>query len=239
MTWWTAGGATGCVAAYQPIGAASLAASYVNLANPGTYDLAVGGGASAPAFDAATGWGFDGTNRWLATGISPAQPLTILVRARTTDLSTYRSWISATGGVGGWHFYHTIGGSVGKADLTRGSATAIGTSSGTYPSDGTSFVAGVTMDASDNWAFYKDGASNGSGTTGVPDFASWPATIGDGVSGLHHYGTIAAVYISNTTVLDAATIAAVSAAMAALPTSPALGLPVIAHHYRAVFGGGR
>ena len=48
-TWWDLGGTiTSCVAAYQPKGAADLAASYVNLANPGTYDLAPDG---SPSFN--------------------------------------------------------------------------------------------------------------------------------------------------------------------------------------------
>ncbi len=42
-TWWDNNGAiSGCVAAYQPKGAADLAASYVNLANSGTYNAAPG-----------------------------------------------------------------------------------------------------------------------------------------------------------------------------------------------------
>jgi hypothetical protein len=65
--WWYVAGQT-CVAAYQPIGAASLAASYVNLAQPGTYDAAPG---VAPTFDSATGWTFDRATdkNWLETGI--------------------------------------------------------------------------------------------------------------------------------------------------------------------------
>lgn len=41
VPWYLAGGvsAANCIAAYQPIGAADYAASKVNLANPGTYDL--------------------------------------------------------------------------------------------------------------------------------------------------------------------------------------------------------
>ena len=41
VPWYLAGGvsAANCIAAYQPIGAANLAASYTNLANPGTYDV--------------------------------------------------------------------------------------------------------------------------------------------------------------------------------------------------------
>lgn len=64
--WWEVAGRT-CVAAYQPKGAASYAASLVNLANPGTYDATEG---VAPTWDAATGWTFNGT-QYLKTGIIP------------------------------------------------------------------------------------------------------------------------------------------------------------------------
>lgn len=67
--WWLSGGipSSYVVAAYQAKGAASLAASYVNLANPGTYDLTPG---SAPGWSAAAGWICDGS-QWLKTGITP------------------------------------------------------------------------------------------------------------------------------------------------------------------------
>jgi hypothetical protein len=75
--WWEVSGQT-VVAAYQPIGAASLAASYVNLANPGTYDAAPG---TAPTFDAATGWTFAAaSSQYLTTGITPASGWSILIR---------------------------------------------------------------------------------------------------------------------------------------------------------------
>jgi hypothetical protein len=69
--WYLAGevSAANCIAAYQPKGAASLAASYVNLANPGTYNAAPG---VAPAFDTAAGWTFDGATKYLTTGVTPA-----------------------------------------------------------------------------------------------------------------------------------------------------------------------
>lgn len=63
--WWLAGGAPAPVAVYQPMGAASQDASYVNLANPGTYDAAPG---TAPSWDAAAGWTFNGTTQYLETG---------------------------------------------------------------------------------------------------------------------------------------------------------------------------
>ena len=63
--WWEVAGKT-CLAAYQPKGAASLAASYINLANPGTYDASLG---VAPAHNPATGWTFDGATEYLNTGL--------------------------------------------------------------------------------------------------------------------------------------------------------------------------
>lgn len=78
--WWKVAGKT-CLAAYQPKGAASLAASYVNLANPGTYDAAPG---VAPTWAAATGWAFNGGTQYLDTGIVPASGWSMLVRYSTT-----------------------------------------------------------------------------------------------------------------------------------------------------------
>jgi len=68
--WWLTGGipAVNCIGAYQAKGVASLAASYSNLANPGTYDAALG---VAPAWDDVNGWKFDGIDDYLNTGITP------------------------------------------------------------------------------------------------------------------------------------------------------------------------
>ena len=65
--WWPVAGKT-CVAAYQPKGAASLSASYTNLANPGTNDAAPG---VAPSWASGTGWTFNGIDQYLLTGLSP------------------------------------------------------------------------------------------------------------------------------------------------------------------------
>lgn len=71
-SWYTGAGAVpaaNCIGAYRARGAASQAASYVNLANPGVYDLTVP--SSAPTWNTATGWSGDGT-QWFSTGINPA-----------------------------------------------------------------------------------------------------------------------------------------------------------------------
>lgn len=73
LPWYLAGGipAANCIAAYQAKGAVSLATSYVNLANPGTYDLTLG---TAPVWDATNGWQFNGSTgkRYLITGLTHA-----------------------------------------------------------------------------------------------------------------------------------------------------------------------
>jgi hypothetical protein len=82
--WYLAGGASMPVAAYQPIGAASLAASYVNLANPGTNDAAPG---VAPTWNATNGWIHAGSE-WLTTGVVPAQGYSMIVRFSSFSLSS-------------------------------------------------------------------------------------------------------------------------------------------------------
>lgn len=73
MAWYTSPGGTTCVAAYNAVGASSLANSYINLANPGTYDAAPG---VAPTWAYGTGWTFNGTTQYLTTGVVPASDQT-------------------------------------------------------------------------------------------------------------------------------------------------------------------
>lgn len=77
--WWLSGGisAANCVAAYQPKGAASYAASKTNLANPGTYDAT--DGTAYPTWDATNGWKSNGT-QYLRTGIFPTNDYSAIVR---------------------------------------------------------------------------------------------------------------------------------------------------------------
>lgn len=77
VAWYLNGGAPTPVAVYQPLGAASLAASYVNLVNPGTFNAAPG---VAPTFASATGWTFNGTTQYLVTGVVPGDAWSMLVQ---------------------------------------------------------------------------------------------------------------------------------------------------------------
>lgn len=78
--WWNLFGViplANCVAAYSPKGAADLAASYVNLVTPGTYNAAPG---SAPGWDVTNGWIFDATSKYLVTGVVPASGYSMIIR---------------------------------------------------------------------------------------------------------------------------------------------------------------
>ena len=85
--WYRAGGASAPVFAYTFKGAASQAASLVNLANPGTYDLAAG---SASTWAAATGLTFDGVGQYYTTGATPAANWTLAIRfSNATNADRY------------------------------------------------------------------------------------------------------------------------------------------------------
>lgn len=94
LPWWNIDGMTpgsvggSCVAAYQPKAGglyfpANIAESYINRANPGTYDAAPG---VAPAWGALLGWVFNGTTEYLKTGIIPVyQTWSALIQFNSVD----------------------------------------------------------------------------------------------------------------------------------------------------------
>lgn len=200
--WYRAGGAPLPVAAYQPKGAASLAASYVNLANPGTYDAAPG---TAPTFDAVTGWTGNGSSMYLTTGIIPASGWSVICRfasagsnqttvgSRGTPTASTR--VDLRPNSGGTKVSYGNGGLIEVAPQM---------------SSGVIAVAGVNA--------YRDG---------VLDSSSIPAWSGTGSAlfllalnfagspGGYFGGSIQAVAIYNTT-LSGPQMAAVSAAMSLL-----------------------
>ncbi len=196
--WWTVAGQT-CVAAYKPIGAADLATSYVNLANPGTYNAAPG---TAPGL-AAGGWVFDGT-QWLDTRYTPVkQTVSVLVRFTRTA----GNYLIGCGGVGfefyiqpntGGYAYYASGGALGPL--------------GAHASG----VLGIAGNKA-----YIDGVAE-AGTIGAGAVEiDRTVHVGDQnttASASPYYalvGTIAAVAIYGTT-LSAADVAALTARMAAL-----------------------
>ena len=96
--WWDLNGTiASCVAAYQPKGAASYAASKTNLANPGTYDAT--DGAAYPTFNTSTGWSFNGSSQYLKTNYVPSAGANLSVFARANQLANGANTINTIVGM--------------------------------------------------------------------------------------------------------------------------------------------
>lgn len=197
--WWYVAGKT-CVAAYQPKGAASLAASYSNLAQPGTYDAAPG---VAPTWASATGWTFNGTNQYLATGITAiSNTWTMLVQFSGGSSSGDRCLVGGYNGSGTADFsLWQI--TAGKSYYNNNQLLA----SANYITTGNLALAGK--------AAYKDGVADGTITGGAVSSAVINIGRAAGINLYYYAGSIQAIAIYSAT-LTAGEVAAVSAAMAAL-----------------------
>jgi hypothetical protein len=190
--WWepTTGSFT-CVGAYQAKGAASLAASYVNLANPGTNDLTAG---TAPTFDTSTGWTFNAAE-WLVTGhYANKASTTVIIR-----------FSNAASGV-----YTMCGTDIHRLMPNRSNLVYYGaTTKSPGMTSGVLAIAGETG--------YRNGTSDGAvsigNIQGVPYFIG--AQNQAGTAAAKWIGKIQAMSIY-TTILDATQIAEITANMNAL-----------------------
>ena len=195
-SWWLAGGisADNCIAAYQAKGAASYAASLVNLANEGTYDLTT---TVDPAWSADTGWTFGtGTYRYLYAGFSmTTQDLTIASRSNLIDYGDSglgRIWSSNNNALR--QYTSTFVNSSSVSETATGSHIFI--------------LAGLEL--------YTDGSktdslSSGSVVTGSSMIIGNSSTAGTRTIN----GTIQAIAFYNTTITGAQ-VSALNTAMAAL-----------------------
>lgn len=208
--WWepTTGSYT-VVAAYQAKGAASLAASYVNLANPGTYNAAPG---VAPTFDTATGWTFNGSSNYLATGVVPGDGWSIFVRfsdREDTGLVHVPVGTTGTGGSNPWFafaFYQDVWYYAYGSDSSTGYTQAA--TSGTMAMSGAArYWNGTALTA-------RSPAPTWSGTAQAILIGNYYDTAPNLVNRWWN-GNIEAVAIYSTT-LDSTQVAEISANMAAL-----------------------
>ena len=189
------------MAAYQAKGAASLAASYVNLANPGTNDAAPG---TAPAFDTSYGWDFNGSTMYLTTGIVPTVSHTVIVRF--SDGNTASNDLFGVQESAGTFFVRPSNGFAQRAYNNAGNRSVSG-----------AVTSGVIGFAGKN--AYLNGSSDG--TIGAGTF-TWTAAMylgarhisGTGPGGYTN-ARIQAVAIYSTT-LDATQVAEITTNMAAL-----------------------
>lgn len=208
VPWWLSGGvaAGNAVAVYQPIRSASLAASYVNLANPGTHDAAPG---VAPTFNAATGW-TGNNNAYLTTGVTPASGWSAVCRFSGLSTSDNNQVLmgSYTGDQNYFFLQPRFELTVSRYYANGGISSAV---SGRLTA-GVMAVAGTVGYLNGAVDVTGIGAWSGTGkpifllnvnANGTPDLASFIT------------GSIQAVAIYDTT-LTAPQVAAISAAMAAL-----------------------
>lgn len=210
--WWEVVGKT-CAAAHQAKGAASYAASKINLANSGTYDLS--NGTAYPTWDTAIGWTLDGSTQWLASAC-PAnmKPVTYLARMTAAGVGVYQTVLGSQDGTGGIDYQVTTS---NKMSMVKQYVVAIGNSTATI-SASTNYVVGVTYSGAGAWAHYRDGSPDGSGTNDQTFTASRTLVVG-GIyqSGFAQpFGGIIQAVAIYSDVLTAGEVATVSAAMAAL-----------------------
>lgn len=205
--WWEAGGATGCVAAYQAKGAANQADSYTNLANPGTNNLTA---TAAPTWAGSAGWTFNGTTQFLKTGILPGSNYSVIVQ-----------YANQNGSSNGYLF--------GTSDGSNGLSlrSYLGAGFAHYVS-GAGFVASVAgPTASGNRAVtnrgYKDGIDDVSSAL-TPAAVTQEIYLGalnnNGSQAGFFTGDIIAVAVYNN-LLTAAQVAALAGAMAGSMAPPA------------------
>lgn len=213
--WWEIAGQT-AVGIYRAVstagsvwgpGPASLAESYINLANPGTYDAAPG---TAPSFATATGWTFNGITQHLTTGIVPAkQSWSMLIRFSGATSASVAKALAGCGANGAQPIFllrpfnglqsNTVFGSGGAlVDTQRITSGVLG-------------VAGATA--------YADGSSRGAISSGTGGAIVDALVIGAANRGgtITEYNNVAiqAVALYSTT-LSAADVAALTIRMNAL-----------------------
>lgn len=172
LPWYRSGGAPLPTAVYKPRGAVSLAASYINLANPGTNDAATG---TAPGFATATGWKFNGTTQRLLTGIIPSAGGSMIVFYGANAVSGVKILAGATGDV---------------ANTTRFWISPDG--DGIYYSSGASSTAQAGRQVDGVVAIAGQSGFRGGGYRDLNNIGAWSGAIDDAIviGALNNNGTI-------------------------------------------------
>lgn len=206
-----AGGITpgDCLVAYKPIGAASLADSYVNLANPGTNNAAEG---TAPTWDVSDGWIFNGSSQWLSSGIVIPNNQTYSMFIRYKYISTTYSRAVSLARVAG-------GANTCDFGIYRPTANQTNYYSGSFKTENTSIDKDISVIQGIAGAYcYFNGVASavitaGSGVNTVAQPIG--AMDSSGTRSIHFPGKIQAFVIYQTT-LTASQVMALTIAMSAL-----------------------
>jgi hypothetical protein len=177
--WWLAGGISSAnvVAAYQPKGASDQAASYTNLANPGTFDITA---LVAPSWAAATGWSFNGS-QYVNTSITGvAGTYSVYFRYGSLTSSAPNTYISgvqvgtppprfAIRYSGGALQFWQANGQTGTSPSTSGGTAGLVGTQGYY--NGSATGPAVTASAANSNALWIGGLNN-AGTVFQPFIGS-------------------------------------------------------------------
>lgn len=208
IPWYLAGevSAANCVAAYQPIGATSLAESYVNLINPGTNNAAPG---TAPTFNTATGWTFNGSSQYLTTGITPViQTWSVLIQFTNVtgnNASLFGAYLTSGFGASFQISPRASGGT--RVDYTYGSTAAkapIATAGNVCITGNLAYRNGVDEGIS---------IPSGAGTL-LPIFIG---AVNSTVGALNHQACNIQAFAIYNTILTPSQVVAIAARMAVLP----------------------
>lgn len=160
-SWLTAGGLTlsDWVVAHDALYAADLAASYANLANPGTNDLTAP--AAAPTWDAVNGWTFNGSTQYLSS-VPILMAYSIVIQ--------YTNYVANSGYLMG--SYETD-----KVQAITSSATQTVVNRGGFVAQNVPVFTGGVFIVS-GISSYRDGVKDSSETTGAVNSATVPAFLG-------------------------------------------------------------
>ena len=225
MAWYTSPSGITCVAAYDFVGASSLADSYINEANPGTFDCAPG---VAPTWAYGTGVTFNGTTQYLTTGLIPASGWSIIARFSGAVSNVFMVIAGSQRTPGNYRFYLSPRTTTDIRTYGHGFVNQV---AGRQAS-GVMAVAGANC--------YLNGAADGTVATGWDGASDKAVLIGANNTGSavnFFAGSIQAIAIYSGT-LTLADVQTITAAMNALPTAAANGLPIIAHWHQQIYGGG-
>jgi hypothetical protein len=196
--WWLSGGVDSAdvIAAYQPKGASTLAESYVNLADPGTYDAYPG---NAP-YLTADGWMSDRNDYYLETGIYLPEESTIIVSLSNIQENT-NNYVCSNGTSGQWRMMLFRNGRKQWWFGSRNFSTDVTSSTGVIAISGPKVYLDGTLIATIS--------SSVSGASPTPlRLMAWSTS-----NGINGNMESAAVYSTN---LSDAEVSAISSAMAAL-----------------------
>lgn len=196
--WWLAGGIPGsnCLAAFKPKGAASLAASYVNLASGGaTWDAAPG---VAPTFDTSYGWDFNSAAyEYLVIGsgaMFSAVPLSFVALFKADNVTSACSLLSVSNSVSKNLFLLLCAGDIAgdpvRAWTATGANAAASSLSGYLASAW--YVGAAVYSAANNRAAFINGGDKGTEATSVT-----PAGLDTTMIGTVYWNTGGKVWFMN------------------------------------------